>query len=414
MSKGNMFLGYARGKVGSLVFARRNGEQVTRAYNGSPKDAKSVSQGKQRSSITNIVRLYQSTPSFFQKAFEGKKMGLSDYNMLVSINMKRAPKVYLPKNIADNGGGVAAPYRITQGSLQAILVTGEGVDAVTNIAIGTDFEISAATTVAQLSQAILDNNTFIMEGDQLSYLSIEQYTDGSTPRLRARKYEMQIDTTLAIPVYNYLPIQAVANVGGFIGHGEMVYSGAFAWVLSRIVDSTLKVSTQDLIVTSSGLYSTYSSGSAATRAAESYGAIELPFLNPDGEGGSSTTPSNRPSIAAVQIEGVTLVPGEGTVSVASGSIPAGKFVVAGSALAGVSKVHAVFTGTDSLDVSSRKAEVDIPVTVTGDTKLANTSEIDLGEVAYVEKLTISIDNRQVYSWTGSDGGDDGETDDPLA
>ena len=414
MSKGNMFLGYARGKVGSLVFARRNGEQVTRAYNGAPKDAKSVSQGKQRSSITNIVRLYQSTPSFFQKAFEGKKAGLSDYNQLVSINMKRNPKVYLPKNIADNGGGVVAPYRITQGSLQAILVTGEGVDAVTNIAVGSSFEINAATTVAQLSQAILDNNTFIMEGDQISYLSIEQYTDGSTPKLRARKYEMQIDTSLNMPVYNYLPVQAVNNVDGFIGHGERVYSGAFAWVLSRIVDSNLKVSTQDLIVTSSGLYSTYSSSSAATRAAESYGAVELPFLNPDGEGGSSSTPSNRPSVAAVQIEGVTLVPGQGVVNVASGSIPAEEFVIAGSALAEVSTVHAVFSGRDGLDMNNVSAEVDIPVTVTGDTKLVNTSAIELDDVAEVTKLTISVDNRQVYSWTGSTDGNDDETDDPLA
>ena len=40
MSKGNLFLGFGRGKVGVVVFSRLNGEQVTRARNRSPRKPK--------------------------------------------------------------------------------------------------------------------------------------------------------------------------------------------------------------------------------------------------------------------------------------------------------------------------------------------------------------------------------------
>ena len=38
MAKGNLFLGFGRGKVGDVVFSRQDGEQVTRARNRSPRN----------------------------------------------------------------------------------------------------------------------------------------------------------------------------------------------------------------------------------------------------------------------------------------------------------------------------------------------------------------------------------------
>lgn len=412
MAKGNLFLGYGRGKVGDIVLMRKNGTQVARAYNGQPKDANTRSQAEQRSLITNIIRLYQSSPSFFEKAFENKKENRSDYNELVSINMKRTPKVYLPKSIADNNGGVVAPYRITAGSLQNILVTGTGADAVTNIAVG-DITINASYTVGELTEAILANNTFIMEGDQLSYLSIEQYTDNGTPKLRARKYEMILTAGDSTPVLNVFPVQAVAVVDGFIGHGALVYSGAFAWILSRRENGKLKVSTQDLVVTSDALYQPYVGSDAATRASVSYGASDMPFLDTGESGSGSAVPSNRPSVASVSINDSTITSGDGDVSISEHVIPAGKLVITGSALQDVSQISITAKGQTADDPleTVHTQTITVPVTAAGDVQLSNTSEVDLVNIDLLESLSISISGRSVYSWSAS--GDGGTTDDPL-
>lgn len=412
MAKGNMLLGYARGKVGSLVFTRRNGEQVSRPYNGQPKDAKTRAQMEQRSSITNIIRLYQATPSFFKKAFEGKKSNWSDYNALVSVNLKRTPKIYLPKNIAENDGGVAAPYRITQGSLQSILVTGQGVDSATNISLGAGFEITAATTVGELSEAILTNNTFIMANDQLSYLSIEQYTDNGTPKLRARKYEMIINTEDTTLLNTVMPEQAIAVKEGYLGHGELVYSGAFAWILSRNTPEGLKVSTQDLIVTSSSVYSAYVGDDAATRAIGSYGTSGDVFLDTGTSGSVATTPSNRPSVASVSIDGENLAGVATNLSITEEAIEAGMLVITGSALSEVTSVGVTFTGLTAAD-AAKSQTITVPVTAAGETQLSNTAEITLTDFDELTGVKIIYDGRTLYSWTPGGGGDD-VTEDPLA
>lgn len=411
MAKGNMLLGYARGKVGSLVFTRRNGEQVARPYNGKPKDAKTRAQMEQRSSITNIVRLYQATPSFFKKAFEGKKSTWSDYNALVSVNLKRTPKIYLPKEIADNEGGVAAPYRITQGSLQSILVTGQGVDSVTNISLGTNFSISAATTVGELSEAILANNTFIMANDQLSYLSIEQYTDNGTPKLRARKYEMIINTEDLTLLSAVMPTQAIAVKEGYLGHGPLVYSGAFAWILSRNTPEGLKVSTQDLIATSNSVYSAYVGEDAATRAIGSYGSSGDVFLDTGTSGSVATVPSNRPSVANVRINNTNLASQTSNLEIISEAISAGDFVITGSALSEVESVSVTFIGLTSADAAKNET-INVPVTASGETQLENTAEITLTDYSKLSGIKIAYEGRTLYSWSAG-GGDSGDIEDPL-
>lgn len=57
MSKGNMFLGHARGKVGSVVFYRTNGQQVTRALAEVVSNPKSIGQREQRAIFSTVAKL---------------------------------------------------------------------------------------------------------------------------------------------------------------------------------------------------------------------------------------------------------------------------------------------------------------------------------------------------------------------
>lgn len=403
MAKGNFATGTLAGRLGAYVFARRKGEQISRSW-VKPKDAKTTSQGAQRSALTNITRLFQASPSFFKGAFANKPSNQSDYNALVSANMMKSPRIRLPKNVADSNGGVVAPYIISDGGLQSIIVTGVGVQARTNIAVGTDFTIDDTTTVAALSAAILANNTFIQEGDQLSYLSIEQYTADGVPRLRARKYELIISSNGAGLARDYIPEFGLATAGGYIAHGSFIYSGAFAWVLSRKTASKTDVSRQNLIVTDDSLYSAYVGIDAIATANNSYKNTNNVFLNPsESEEGSAVVPSNIPSVASVRLQGTLLSPSASAISLtAAGTLAAEALQITGSA----------FTDVENIVLAVRDggttAQATVPVTAQGDTVIFNTAAVTLTGIASIDNLSITINGAKVYSWSykGPGSGDE--------
>ena len=404
-----------RGKLGQTVFYRRGGEQVERIYNPAPKNANTKSQVDQRSQLTNIVRLYQASPVFFKRAFANKKNNQTDYNALVSRNLNKGVKVYLPKSVADEQGGVVAPYIISDGSLTPIVVTGQGVSAVTSLAVGSDFTVGAATTVAELSAALLNNNTIVQAGDQLSYLSIEQYTANGVPRLRARLFEMTIDTADATLVYDVMPTQAVNVVDGFIAHGALVYSGAFAWVLSRKTASGLQVSRQQLVCTSDTLYSAYVGTDAATRAQVSYGANLDAFLDPEGSASGSVVPSVGASVASLSINGTQLSTALDSLSITGGSIAAGQLKIEGSGLSEVEQatLRIAYPSSNPIDDEDQSKEVQFAITATSDVAASNTSAITLTGVTTVTSLQLIVNNRVLFSWGENTGGGGGQSPTPL-
>lgn len=404
MAKGAFATNNLSGKLGIYVFARRKGEQISRSW-VKPKDTKTTAQGRQRSVLANIIRVFQASPSFFQSAFANKPSNQSDYNAMVARNIGKSPRIHLPKSVVEAGGGVVAPYVISDGGVQSIIVTGIGVTARTNIAVGADFNIDDTTTVAALSAAILENNTFIEEGDQLSYLSIEQYTDGGVPKLRARKYEMVISATGSGIARDYIPEFGLSVSGGFIAHGSFVYSGAFAWVLSRKKDGKIDVSRQSLIVTDESLYSSYVGELAISTANTSYKNTNTIFVSPGETGeGSTVIPSNIPSVASVRIQTTTLSPSASAVQLATaGTIAAEALRITGSSFTDVESIN-LTVSDGSTDVT-----VDVPVTVESDTLIVNTAAVTVTGVSAIDAVRIRINNAQVYSWNvgGSGEGNEG-------
>lgn len=394
MSKGNFLMNTVAGKLGSMVFMRRKGQQITRTL-VKPTDAKTRAQGAQRSSLSNIIRLYQSSPDFFKRAFENRPSNQSDYNALVSRNLTRMPRVCLPKEVAANGGGVVAPYIISDGSLQPILTTGQGVQVRTNIAVGDGFVIDETTTIGDLTAAILSLNTFIQEGDQISYLSVEQYTSGGYPRLRTRKYELKLVSGSSLLVRDYLPVQATAVSGGYLAHGAYVYSGAFAWILSRNSNQSLKVSRQSLIVTSEDLYTSYVGAAAATRAAASYGNTNEVFLSPNYTSEGSVVPSNLPSIADVRLNNVALNPGDNKRSLPS-SLPVGYIAISGSNLDTVEElILIVYSG----DPAVQAAQVAVPMSE-GTTSKTSSAVVTLPSAIDATRLVLTTSEGQdLFDWT---------------
>lgn len=81
-----MFLGYARGKVGDLVFTRVNGEQVTRARNRHPRNPRTNKQLIQRAIMSTVMSAYSAGQEIFDHSFQGYSVGAGNQRRFLSLN----------------------------------------------------------------------------------------------------------------------------------------------------------------------------------------------------------------------------------------------------------------------------------------------------------------------------------------
>lgn len=391
-----MLLGYARGKVGDLVFARRLGQQTTRAYNSNPRDAKTRSQVTQRVKIANVIAMYRALKNVCNHSFEGLSVGQSCYNAFVKANLT-GNQVSLTKEAASLGACIVAPYLISRGSLASIIVEGTGADAVTNISVG-NLAISGTTTIGQFAKAVVANNAGIEHGDQLTYVSCVQQTDANTgnPVVVSGIYEVTLDSNSTDLLRKFIPEVGSSVKNGYLAHGPLIGRGGFAWIISRKpVGGSLMVSTQRLILTSPDVYDEYVTESANTKAITSYGFIMEPILNPgvsgpasgpqgggSQSGGSSGTSSNI-SVSSISVDGTSITSArEDALDLTAGSHA---IVINGSNL--VSGMSVTFNNAEVTisNVTATKAE--------GSFTLASPQQVD--------NINLSINGSKVFTWTAS-------------
>lgn len=171
MSKGNMLLGHARGKVGSLVFSRVKGQQTTRARNFSPANPRTTSQMYQRALFTDAVKFYtRGRRNLFTFAFEDKKANESDYNAFMRNNAKRG---VLISQAAFNNYGYPAlgNWIMSKGTLQPTGATLGSTNGIMMYFSASATEQPTITTLGQLSSLIVDGVDYI-EGDIVTVVNI--------------------------------------------------------------------------------------------------------------------------------------------------------------------------------------------------------------------------------------------------
>ena len=89
MSKGNLFLGFARGKVGDVVFSRANGEQLTRARNRAPRNPQSALQMLQRVCMKTSSTAYSMFRPLTDHSFQGLAQGTPSQSRFTELNIAR-------------------------------------------------------------------------------------------------------------------------------------------------------------------------------------------------------------------------------------------------------------------------------------------------------------------------------------
>ena len=192
MSKGNIFLGFGRGKVGDVVFYRANGEQITRARNKSPKNPQTALQLLQRVVMRTTSSAYSFMSKLCDHSFQGFQPGTANQSRFSQLNVAMLRDTLMEEiNSADPNvimssqkynfmakgdfGYVFNPYIISEGSLP---VMGAYFDELYTLLgpTGAAFDVSATY------QQVVDF-LGVEKGDQLTFVWILGEENGDDPHL---------------------------------------------------------------------------------------------------------------------------------------------------------------------------------------------------------------------------------------
>lgn len=267
-----------------MVLYTRSGETIARELAPSVSNPRTRVQMQQRVKLANVVSVYKANKFWMPGAFEDKAEKETDYNAFVRFNLTDS-RVALTKDAAAAGAGVVAPYKISSGSLGEIELEGTTTGVRTNLYTG-NLVITPATTVAQLSAALMTNNNGITKGMQLSLIvNLQRRNDAtSRPYIVVRAYEMIIDETSTKLVAEFIPsgLLETLDLEGrpLFFNGSSLGDGAAAFILSKTEAGKMAVSTQTLrFYGSQSIYSIYTSAIAVESAIRSYGTNDTRFLD---------------------------------------------------------------------------------------------------------------------------------------
>ena len=274
-----------RGKVGEYIYRQTKvGTVVSEAPVKPVTPRRSQQQMNIRTQWANLGAIYKQFDSMLRRGFEELPPHMSVYNAFIQANLG-VVKVYITKTMRLNGGSILAPYQITRGALPSISMAKNASNIlVSSVRLGT-LSITATTTVAQFSQAVIDNNTSFLEGDQLTFFHGRQTIDTvtRTPRATITGYKVVLNTADDTPLWNVVERIGFSVADNCLATSEQITNGAAVWVHSReTADNALKVSTQFFFVENSAL-ATYQSNSAILASVNSYGGINSAavYLQPD-------------------------------------------------------------------------------------------------------------------------------------
>lgn len=195
MAKGNLFLGYGRGKVGDVVFSRQNGEQVTRARNRAPRNPQTPFQLLQRVIMKNSAQAFSLMQDICNHSFQGAN-GVTENQ--ARFNVENVDKFRLlcadvinsgdPDEVLSSsytnflGKGASGcainPYIVSDGKLPSIpIVWAADADVDTNAAPCVDVTLGA---LANITYAELISALGLERGDQLTsiVLTCDDSADG--------------------------------------------------------------------------------------------------------------------------------------------------------------------------------------------------------------------------------------------
>lgn len=312
MAKTKDFLSNVSGKINDDYQVRQTDHGNFLAHNPRALGVRrSEKQANTRCQLGNISANYKLFKCKKMQTFEGKEPGQNDYNVFVQVNYNRNP-VFITKQDRKAGGCVLSNYQYSLGSLNpiAFALNQSGV-LVTNIALG-NLVIGSDTTVAQLAQAILNNNKDWHADDQLTFFYAEQTVDWEgVPRASMDPYRVLINLQDSSKLWNQVSAIGFSSVDGHLGMSAALHNAGALWIHSRNDGYGEKQLSSQRMFVVNDILSQYQGQEAFLISAKSYGGINTKDDYVD------------PQCTIAELNGVTTAPDNGSNGSSQSGTPQG-------------------------------------------------------------------------------------------
>lgn len=281
MSKRNMLLGLAAGKVGDLVFYRDGGEQRTRTR-VIPKNPRSPRQMAQRVKLANVVNTFRQLQSILRDSFTGRPSNQSGYNAFAKNAISISP--YMRKASAMQGSVTPCPYAISRGTLDGVSYAVRDEEILKGLALSVPNLTAEGATVASISSALIAAYPFLMNGDELHFVLMDFFVSDLPDGAEATFANTKI-ASLVIDTSSELALSAA----GVVVEDDALYMASSsedaifqgAVLVSRVDgNGQLQVSTAQLLLSAGAedVYSSFLSQASLDVAIASYGVGEQSIL----------------------------------------------------------------------------------------------------------------------------------------
>lgn len=204
MAKGTGISGLFSGKKGDGVFyvignAKSSAErQGWRQYQPRVKNPQTYAQAFQRMKMLPMIDCYNNLAPIIRRGFEGVPYGARSLMRYQQVNLSMENGFpYIAKNARDICPGA---YQISEGSLPEIVITdlnvGTSKIARCNILLDKTAASASGVTVGQFDQNIINSNTNIQNGDQLTFV----YVVTAEAAFYYRTFSIVLDTSDTTPL----------------------------------------------------------------------------------------------------------------------------------------------------------------------------------------------------------------------
>lgn len=188
MSKGNLFLGYARGSVGDVTFTRIDGEQVARGRNRRPRNPQTPLQLLQRVILKTASQAYSMMQEICDHSFQGQSQGTPNQSLFVKSNVDMLRTICADLINGDSSEAILSsrlanfasrscvlpeinPFVVSSGSISSLFVDFVGLANYSAIGVP-DIIFPEGTTAATITYAQILEAWQLQRGDQLTILCL--------------------------------------------------------------------------------------------------------------------------------------------------------------------------------------------------------------------------------------------------
>lgn len=184
-----------RGKLGQTV-GMKNGFGGSQAFNReyvATNASESDAQIDRRLRLLPAVNFRRQLDSVISRGWQGEKYG-GPTNRKFMQNALRTPLANIPQLEKGDSRAIPGEYQISKGSLPTVDINSIANDGIVDTSLVVTEDLRATSTVAAFSTDLIANNSFLQEGDQLTFIRAWTPDTTTVPYCVYEIQSFQLDT----------------------------------------------------------------------------------------------------------------------------------------------------------------------------------------------------------------------------